>query len=472
MKKIKIVVLAVFAVLAVAAQPANTKLTVISGTNERGVKIPVILYSVKSGEMTQYATTTLNGNNQFAFALPDCKPGFYYLTDTVKWRYTRIYLKPGDKLDITLRDKGEYVINIGSEENKLLEKWWNFSGDVGRQAQTAYDISTFKTYFPLYESFIPKAKAFKKQIATQDKKFNQIMKETVDYDMDAWLVSFLITPHPAHPTANDYPAFLKEMMDREKFDNASILRYGDAVLNMYRFFTANFGMVNKLPAMNAYQFFQKSMDAIANDTLKGAYLLDHVQRYSAYKPFKSITDQYKQFILTPDLKAKYYASLKRINAFGSGSAAYNFEYEDATGKKVSLESLKGKVVVLDLWATWCGPCKEQIPHLQKLEEEIKAVGKDGEVAFVSISTNVAKEKQQWLDMIKTKSMDGIQLWTKGERDLMDYYSVETIPRFMVIDKEGNIVSVNAPRPSTPELKAMILKTLEPAAAQAPAQKPA
>jgi thiol-disulfide isomerase/thioredoxin len=120
-----------------------------------------------------------------------------------------------------------------------------------------------------------------------------------------------------------------------------------------------------------------------------------------------------------------------------------------------MNDLKGKVVLIDVWATWCAPCKVEIPHLKKMEEEFK--GKD--VAFVSISVDVEKDKEKWRMMVEKDQLGGTQLYAKGWSEITKYYDITGIPRFMVFDKEGKIVSPDSPRPSQPELKVMLEETL-------------
>src|SRR5688500_18470062 len=141
-----------------------------------------------------------------------------------------------------------------------------------------------------------------------------------------------------------------------------------------------------------------------------------------------------------------------VGGMAKDSNAYNSEYTDTQGKLISMQSLKGKLVVIDLWATWCAPCKTEIPYLEKLQEEFK----NEEVTFVSISIDGANSRQKWLDFVKQHSLGGVQLYTKGEQDLMEFYNIGAIPRFLVIDRNGELVSADAPRPSSPKLKELIL----------------
>lgn len=143
--------------------------------------------------------------------------------------------------------------------------------------------------------------------------------------------------------------------------------------------------------------------------------------------------------------AQMKAAFQKIYDEGSlitkGKKAYNFKYKDIDGKEVSLEDLKGYLVYIDVWATWCGPCREEIPHLKQLEEMFKGT----KVKFVSISTD--QNKEAWEKMVKEEKLGGIQLHTDGDEGFVNAFRVNGIPRFILIDQEGNIMEANMLRPS-------------------------
>jgi thiol-disulfide isomerase/thioredoxin len=130
----------------------------------------------------------------------------------------------------------------------------------------------------------------------------------------------------------------------------------------------------------------------------------------------------------------------------SGRIAPDAEFYDANGQISKISDYKGKVIYIDTWATWCGPCKREIPFLKTLEESYH--GKN--VEFISVSTD--KDVNAWKSYIAKESMSGLQLHQSQEMEkTMSYlYVVNSIPRFILIDEEGRIVSVDAPRPSSGE----------------------
>lgn len=150
-------------------------------------------------------------------------------------------------------------------------------------------------------------------------------------------------------------------------------------------------------------------------------------------------------------------NLKNKMAF-KGKPSPQFSYKDVNGKVVNLSDFKGKYVYIDVWATWCGPCRQEIPHLEKLEQLLK--GK--KIAFVSLSIDKPSDTEKWKNMVADKHMGGTQVIAENawESTFVKEYKIESIPRFILIDPKGNIVDFDAKRPSEPELALQLEKLLK------------
>ncbi|MBF4492232.1 TlpA family protein disulfide reductase [Flavobacterium sp. MR2016-29] len=137
----------------------------------------------------------------------------------------------------------------------------------------------------------------------------------------------------------------------------------------------------------------------------------------------------------------------------NNSPSPDFDYENHKGGKTKLSDLKGKYVYIDLWATWCGPCRAEIPYLQKIEE--KYHGKN--IEFVSVSIDALKDHDKWQKFVNDKQLGGIQLFSDNEwkSAFVTSYNVTGIPRFILIDPKGNVLEANASRPSSPELQVQL-----------------
>ncbi len=144
------------------------------------------------------------------------------------------------------------------------------------------------------------------------------------------------------------------------------------------------------------------------------------------------------------LKKRYPQEHQTRIKLAKGKASPKFEnLENYNGGTSSLDDYNGKFVYIDVWATWCKPCLAQIPALKDLEKAYE--GKN--IVFVSISSDRPDKHEEWKNMIKTKGMGGIQLYAGENVSFFQEYQIASIPRFIFIDTEGNIINSNAPRPS-------------------------
>jgi len=127
-----------------------------------------------------------------------------------------------------------------------------------------------------------------------------------------------------------------------------------------------------------------------------------------------------------------------------GEKAFNFGAEDSNGNKFKLADLKGKTVLVDVWATWCAPCLKERPNTEKLAEKYSN-NPNVEVLFVSVDDN----KQKWKDFLKKKSAKfAMELYVKDGMgsDFGAFYNITEIPRYILIDAQGIIAKSNIKNP--------------------------
>jgi len=167
------------------------------------------------------------------------------------------------------------------------------------------------------------------------------------------------------------------------------------------------------------------------------------------KIYKGIMANSIDSTFNEELTQKY----KILKKIVKGSPSPTFNYENINGGKTSLESLKGKFVYIDVWATWCGPCIAEIPALKKVEKEYH--GKN--IEFVSISIDDKKDLEKWKKMVADKELKGVQLFADNDwkSDFIKNFAIDGIPRFILIDTEGKIINADAPRPSDAKLKELL-----------------
>jgi thiol-disulfide isomerase/thioredoxin len=146
---------------------------------------------------------------------------------------------------------------------------------------------------------------------------------------------------------------------------------------------------------------------------------------------------------------KYYKQGLANNKLNN-SVSPSFDYANYKGGKTKLEDFKGKYVYIDVWATWCGPCRAEIPFLKKVEEKYH----DKNIAFVSISIDKLKDLEKWKTMIKEKELGGVQVFADNDwnSQFVKDFNITGIPRFILIDPNGKVVKADAARPSSPKLQ--------------------
>ena len=166
---------------------------------------------------------------------------------------------------------------------------------------------------------------------------------------------------------------------------------------------------------------------------------------------ESISEQLE--ILKDEIDSKLERKLSKINQPKNGDPYIDFTYENSKGDAISLSSFKGSLVYLDVWATWCGPCKAEIPYLKSLEQDYN----EQNIIFLSVSVDTNKD--EWLKMVKEKELGGIQLWADGWSQITKNYAIFGIPRFMLFSEDGKVISNDAPRPSNEETRRLFDKYL-------------
>ncbi|UKJ07674.1 TlpA family protein disulfide reductase [Solitalea lacus] len=411
----------------------------------------ITLFSIEDGEPVEVAKTNLAKDGSFGFLFTPAYEGFYVIgwAEFKRGKFP-IYFKKGDKAEVSIYNKTMQFVGKQTPENTILSSWTQMTESLKNKSLHFADNSTFRDFFPEFTKVATKAEEFRRTINTKNTGFNELMKEVTVYDLDLYALNFLRTPRNEYPKTEDFIPYYNTIVVKDKFNNDHVLLtlYGKRFMDLYADYAVpgRSTLDNKIAAFNS-------------DKVKGAYILRSplgIKGVKNYAGFQEIVEKFGKYFQSEYQKAaieklgsKYYS------AETGAKPAADFTYPDQNGKIVSLSDFKGKVVLVDVWATWCGPCKQEIPSLKNLEKELQ--GKD--VVFISVSLDEEKDKQKWKAMLKEKEMDGVQLFASGWSKITKDYKIEAIPRFMVFDKKGNVVTIDAPRPSNPKLKELLLSEL-------------
>lgn len=179
----------------------------------------------------------------------------------------------------------------------------------------------------------------------------------------------------------------------------------------------------------------------------------YVLSYNYSRDFESGLSRLKEMGSSlPDKGEKYIRDFEAKRHTLAGSMLPDIPLETPDGKTCKLSDLKGTALYIDLWASWCVPCCKEVPYLQKLEKEMK----NKNVKFISISMD--ENKEAWKERMKQLKMEGNQYIAIG-KELNTMLNIQSIPHFLIYDKDGKLILYKAPRPSQDEEVKKILNSL-------------
>jgi peroxiredoxin len=114
-----------------------------------------------------------------------------------------------------------------------------------------------------------------------------------------------------------------------------------------------------------------------------------------------------------------------------GAAAPDFALKSDTGRNVRLSELRGQVVLLNFWASWCSPCRQELPLLSKIHAQYRAAG------FVLLGVNVDDNRKEAEAMLKRLDLRFPTLFD-GNKNVAKLYGVDTMPATLIIDRDGRV----------------------------------
>lgn len=133
-------------------------------------------------------------------------------------------------------------------------------------------------------------------------------------------------------------------------------------------------------------------------------------------------------------------------------SVYDLSSKDTSGNLVNLNDFKGQYLLIDFWASWCQPCLENFPFMDKLKKNYKSYP----IQFIAVSLDT--DPKQWKESIEKHNLSGVQLSdSKGFFGILPIFCkvVTSIPRYVLVDKMGKIINFDTPHPMNPELKILI-----------------
>lgn len=262
----------------------------------------------------------------------------------------------------------------------------------------------------------------------------------------------------------EVPEKAMDFVREVKLDRPALMQYPgyDRILSGY------FNMADEIRLFDfsTTDFLRKRAERIVVPELREKYILDELQGsfdYGLFYQGEEILASVRELIVSEDGRRIWEKCQKQCQEWRSskhnpeGKNLVYFDFEDYRGNRVTPMQFKGKYLLIDIWATWCGPCKYQIPYLKKLSQELE--GQD--IAFLSISVDKQKDKDKWKEMLKEFGLEehGVISSDAFNHNLFQNYGVNSIPRFILVDPKGKVVMSKARRPTDVLLKMQLEELL-------------
>lgn len=452
--------------------------SVITGTaasryNLMGQELDVLfLFNTNEGQTELIASAEIRADGVFTLAFIPPKEGVYVLSynslgSTDNYLF---YFKAGDNLNIQLSEQSYKLIGENTSENIEMSRWYDLTFPLRLHSEIKINQidNTYAEYFPVLEEVLKNAACFE-QTFCENILFNRLFKNVRELDLRYHAISFIYLPNYVHPREEDFPDFYRTMSLSNISEKCSLLDYpyGIMLIQYIKMIQIALLPVNEQNEAaltmleNPLQFLAKDVKELYPDELKRTWLMKNLPSIQTHAGLLSFEQQFAQYLSVQEKEML----TNKINAGKStekprmiNDCFEDWQFEDMHGSMVRLQDIQAKYIYVDFWATWCGPCIQQIPAMEALKE---AYIDNPNIAFVSISVDDMTDKGVWKKMVEEKKLGDMQLFA-GENagKLKAKYSIGGIPRFMIFDNKGNIIDNDSPRPSNAELKLVLSELLK------------
>ena len=414
---------------------AKTVEVVVQGVNCDQVN-EMHLFEFDGLGFEQIQSATKNADGEFVFKVNTEGKQFRYVGTEVG-KFKSVILGEEEKVIL----KGDCkAFNRASSPEGFNYEYNTMMSQIRNNSNKEKNIAT--RFAKQYRDPVKK-EALTKEFAILDQSKKELIESYAQ--KDKWLgeVAGLYTYYSYQNSGTDLPNelvyfgneyFAQADLKSEAFDNMPLL------FDVFNKYSTTLSKVRGLPVAELEKFIALNLDKLPENSDAQKMALGGVLSglRSANNPlFISYAKKYlEQFCEDSKGCQNLKNQIKNAESFVVGAEAPDFTLKNLAGEPVSLSDFKGKVVLIDFWASWCGPCRKDNPHVVELYNKYK---KDG---FEILGVSLDKTKDRWEQAVAKDNLT----WThvsdlKGwQNEVAQMYSVKSIPHTVLLDEEGKIIA--------------------------------
>lgn len=423
-----------------------------------------------------FSSVKFDEAGRFSLELPDQEALVYWIDNFP------VYILPKQNLEIVLPERKNSVAVLGGGNSAPVavssrnpqENNIQILGKASANALLIYQVNS------LWASLI-KEKANQPSLEDINKQHAQLvklikkgkdtqLKNVASFYNDTRCLEAKVQYLRAHPSQKPLAADV-EILNKVSLNNPAIntlkpIGIRSLVTNYYQLSALAKGLSFEDEEMmdNASLVkIQFLLDQVNNERVLNEELVQRINYYLSIKGWNPELDPMinltMEKVKNQESKKLLLDAKEKYSKVSKNAMAPDFSIPDATGKLVRLSDFKGKILAIDVWATWCLPCMHTLPSFLALREKYKD---NPNVAFVTISTDNKQAKEKWLAFLKAKNMNGIDLHA-GDPAASAFekaYNITGIPRYILIDRAGRILEDHAVGAYDPAYEKLILDAIQ------------
>jgi thiol-disulfide isomerase/thioredoxin len=330
------------------------------------------------------------------------------------------------------------IIGYYLEQNQMLDEPKLFFNDLHEEWEKKYiSANEYKTR----DNYIPKID------------FIELEKKLVSLQYLNYINEYLDKRKSLYPNIKtEITLNIQQIKKKIKLDDETLISH-DSYLEYITYEICKNDNRDIDTKIKEIENISKLKESKFKNRLLYSYLKTNLEEATSSDERKNIITSYANYITDVKLKTNLENNFKTFERLGKGNEAREIALKDLNGTLLNLSKFKGKFVVIDVWATWCGPCKYESPYFEKMAIKYKKEN----VVFVAISSD--KDEKAWFLDAKNKSKSVQQFHLESMVAFSKDYNVNSIPRFILIDDEGKIYNSTMPRPSEASFEMVLRKAL-------------